>query len=86
MSKKWAITLGILLILGVVMVSGCTSDDSSDTYTPNTGSSSGGDYQVTAGTTQDGYGYAYDNQGNVAVSDGENTYGMDKDGNVYEYK
>lgn len=86
MNKKLGIVLGILLILGVVMVSGCTSDDtSSDTYTPNSGSSNS-NYQVTAGTTSDGMGYAYDNQGNVAVSDGENTYGMDAEGNVYEYK
>lgn len=61
------------------MVSGCTSSDSGSTgsgiktakYNPDTG--------ITSGQTKDGYGYAYDKEGRVAVSDG-------KDAAVYDPK
>lgn len=92
MGKMKAIVALLLLIGLVVAVSGCTSDDTSSTTSSDSGSDSiatknyDADSGVTSGTTKDGYGYAYNDEGYVAVSDGENTYVADPDGNVYEYK
>lgn len=91
MGKAKAIVALLLLIGLVVAVSGCTSDDTSSTSSSGSGSDSvatqhyDADSGVTSGTTQDGYGYAYNDQGYVAVSDGQDTYVADPDGNVYKY-
>jgi hypothetical protein len=84
--KKIGIILIILVIAGIVAVSGCTS--SSDSYTPSSTptvktSNYDADTGITSGTTSDGYGYAY-NDKYAAVSDGQTTYVTDGE-NVYEY-
>lgn len=89
--KKIAVVFIVLMIGAVVMVSGCISS-SSNTPTPKTSSGIAtsnydSDSGVTYGTTDDGYGYAYNSKGDVAVSDGYDTYVYDSSsGNVYEYE
>ena len=71
MGKAKAIVALLLLIGLVVAVSGCTSDDTSSTTSSASGSDNvatqhyDADSGVTSGTTKDGYGYAYDERGNV---------------------
>lgn len=80
--KKLPIILLIFIIGGMVMVSGCTSSSDDVIATENYDSDSG----VTYGTTDEGYGYAYNDEGDVAVSDGETTLVADGDtGEVYQY-
>jgi hypothetical protein len=90
MNKNIAILVVLLFVGAVVMVSGCTSNDSSDTISTSDGDPRAtADYDpgtgVTSGITKDGYGYAYDDKGHYAVSDGENTVGYDENtGEYYE--
>ena len=80
--NKAGITIGIILIIaGIVAMCGCTSETPSSSYSSSSGSSDyiktanyDEDTGITSGTTKDGYGYAYSDDGKtVAVSDGDTT-------------
>ncbi|WJI10450.1 hypothetical protein FGU46_10300 [Methanobacterium sp. CWC-01] len=79
--KKISAIVGILLLIGIVVaVSGCTSDDSSvDDESSIATKNYDGETGVTSGYTKDGNAYAYDEEGNMAISDGEDTYYYDQD-------
>lgn len=82
--KKIVMVLVVCVVAFVVCVSGCTSDDSSNSSikTKNYNSETG----VTSGETSDGNEYAYNEKGDMAVSDGKDTYVYENStGKVYKY-